>query len=97
MALSYETKIVIPQDTLINMVDGEAVILSLKSERYFGLNKVGTRMWTALTSNASIQAAYDALLAEYDVEGERLRLDLNDLLEKLLERGLIEIDHEGKA
>lgn len=97
MTIPFETKIVIPEDTLINMVDGEAVILSLKSERYFGLNKVGARMWTVLTTSASIQAAYDALLAEYNVEAERLRRDLNELLEKLLERGLIEIDREGKA
>ena len=36
-------------------------------------------------------AANDALLAEYDVAPERLKQELNDLIEKLNEHGLLEI------
>jgi hypothetical protein len=51
-------------------------------------------MWTALTTAESLQAACDNLLAEYDVEGERLQQDLQDLVKKLVEHGLMEI-HGG--
>jgi hypothetical protein len=48
-------------------------------------------MWAALTTAESLQAAYDALLAEYDVGGERLERDLRALVERLVEHGLLEV------
>ncbi len=76
---------------LVSEVGGESVFLNLKSERYFGLDEIGTRMWTLLTENQSIQAAYDAMLAEYDVDAARLRTDVDELVQKLLEHGLVEV------
>jgi len=38
--------------------------------------------------------AYEALLEEYDVEPEVLRNDLNNLVTKMLEQGLVEITRE---
>jgi len=81
----------VPQDVLVNVIEGQAVLLHLKSERYFGLDEVGTEMWKALTSSESLQSAYERLLAEYEVEPERLRADLEDLLGKLVESELLEV------
>jgi len=53
------------------------------------LNPVGTRMWNALTSAGSIQAAYDTLLGEYEVEPAQLRADLEEFIQKLLGQKLI--------
>jgi hypothetical protein len=80
-----------PQDVLISGVDSESVLLNLKSERYFGLDEVGTRMVSVLTSSDSIQVAYEALLKEYEVDAERLREDLTGLIDKLVDQGLVEI------
>ena len=84
MTISFEARVSIPPDILVSEPAGESVILNLNSECYFGLDQVGTRMWTALTNSESIQAAYDGLLAEYEVGEEQLRHDLTDLLGKLL-------------
>jgi len=81
----------VASDVLVSEVGGESVFLNLKSERYFGLDEIGTRMWTLLTENQSIQAAYDAMLAEYDVDAARLRTDVDELVQKLLEHGLVEV------
>ena len=83
-----------PSDVLISEVGGESVLLNLKSERYFGLDEIGTRMWKALTTSDSIQMAYESLLAEYDVEDDRLRQDMDELIEKLVEQGLMEVSGE---
>jgi len=37
--------IIIPDDVLFRELDGEAVLLNLKTGIYFGLNPVATRMW----------------------------------------------------
>ena len=94
MAIPFSTRISIPPDVLVSALAGESVLLNLKSEKYFGLDEVGTRMWSAITSSSSIQDAYETLMAEYDVEGELLRKDLSDLIEKLVEHELIEVHHE---
>jgi hypothetical protein len=73
------------------MVSDEAILVNLNTEVYLGLNPVGARMWSALTDAPSIDAAYRALLAEYEVEPERLRTDLEELLGQLLGQKLIEV------
>jgi len=50
MPIPFDTRLVAPTDVLMRELDGEAVILDLKSETYFGLDDVGTRIWTHLTN-----------------------------------------------
>jgi len=97
MTFSFDQKLIATQDTLINVMEGESVLLNLKSENYFGLDRVGTRMWTLLTTSDSIQSAYEALLDEYDVGADKLRLDMQDLIEKLIANGLMEVAAEKAA
>lgn len=80
-----------PENVLFRELESESVILNLDSESYFGLDDVGTRMWLVLTESDSIQAAYEALEDEYDVEPDLLRKDLIELIEKLIENGLVEV------
>ena len=94
MTTSSNSRVSVPLDTLINVLGGESVLLSLKSQQYFGLDEVGTRMWNVLTNSPSIEAAYETLLEEYEVEPETLRQDLYDLLERLAEQGLVEVGSE---
>ena len=85
-----ESRLSIPQDVLINEVGGEAVLLNLKTERYYGLDEVGTRMWQVMTTADSLDSAHETLLAEYDVEPGKLREDMDKLVDKLLSEGLLE-------
>jgi Coenzyme PQQ synthesis protein D (PqqD) len=94
MPISFSSRVSVPSDVLISEVRGESVLLNLKNERYFGLDDVGTRIWKALIASDSIQAAYEILLAEYDVDANRLRQDLDDLIQKLIEQGLVEVAGE---
>jgi hypothetical protein len=91
MSVSFSSRVTVPSDVMLNTVDGESVILSLNTESYFGLDYVGTRMWTTLTTSDSIQRAYEALLSEYEVDPADLRRDLNNLIEKLVQNGLVEV------
>jgi hypothetical protein len=94
MEISFNSRITIPSDVLVSDVGNESVFLNLKSESYFGLDEIATRMWKALTGSETVQAAYDSLLTEYEVEPEVLRQDLSGLIQKLLDHGLAEISSE---
>lgn len=78
-------------EVLFQEVGGEAVLLSLASERYFGLNPVGMRIWQLLARDSSLQSAFDALCVEYEVAPERLQSDLLALVAELAEAGLVTI------
>jgi hypothetical protein len=92
MTLSFDTKVTVPKDILVKEIRGESVVLNLDKESYFGLDKVGTRMWTALSKSESIRTAYDLLLERYDVEAEVLRRDLFNLVQTLVGHGLLEVN-----
>jgi hypothetical protein len=78
-------------EVLFKELDGEAVLLGLADEQYFGLNAVATRMWTLLASSESVEEAYRALLEEYDVEPATLRKDLDALIDELRDRKLVRV------
>lgn len=92
--VSFDKRFVVPKNVLVREVDGEAVILNIESERYFGLDDIGTRIWSALTAANSAQEAYETLLKAYDVDPDILRQDLNELIEKLMANGLLELQHD---
>lgn len=83
----------VPDSVLVRELDGESVLLDVRSEKYFGLDEVGTRMWAALTRLGDTESACKALLEEFDVEPERLRADLEALLGELVDQGLLVV-HE---
>lgn len=81
----------VPAHVLVRFLDDEAVLLNLDSERYFGLDQTGTRMWQLATAAPNIDVAYQQLLTEYDVAPELLLEHLRDLLGTLVENGLLEV------
>ena len=91
MDISLSMRASIPEDVMFRDLDGEAVLLNLDNENYYGLDKVGTRMWAVLTSTDSIQQAYEILIDEYDTEPESLKIDLFELVDNLQTQGLIEL------
>src|SRR5215207_10049330 len=89
MPISFLDRVTVPDDVLISKLQEESVILNLDSERYFGLDDVGTRILSVLTASDSIEAAYNTLVQEYDVDGDVLRQDLLALVENLVEQGIV--------
>jgi len=75
---------------MVRNVGDEAVLLDLKTERYLGLDSVSARIWQVLTGGGSVQSAYETLLAEFDVEPDRLHSDLEEFVQELFQFGLVE-------
>ena len=91
MATFGRERAAVPAHVLVRLLDRESVLLNLDTERYFGLDETGTRMWQLLTTLPTIDAAYHELLAEFDVAPELLRANLTELLERLVENGLLQV------
>ena len=84
-------------DVLIQTVVGEAVLLDLRSQKYFGLNEVGTRAWQLLGETGDAVLVRSRLAQEYRVDAAQLERDLDDLFGRLLKAGLVEERPSAKA
>lgn len=62
--VSFMDRVVVPSHVLVRFLDKESVLLNIETERYFGLDETGTRMWQLLTVAPKIEVAYQQLLEE---------------------------------
>jgi hypothetical protein len=67
----------------------ELVALDAQGGNCFGFNSVATTIWRQLESPKSFAELHGALLAEYDVDGEQCRAELRELLDDLVQKGLV--------
>jgi hypothetical protein len=92
LMVSLEDRVSVPSHVLVRFLDKESVLLNIETERYFGLDETGTRMWQLVTAAPKIEVAYGQLLEEYDVEPDLLRANLTDLVSRLVENGLLQVN-----
>ena len=89
MKIHNDQPLELSPEVLFQEVSGEIVLLDLASESYFGLDEVGARVWTLLSEGRALGEVLDALLEEYEVDRATLESDVGELLNQLLEAGLI--------
>jgi hypothetical protein len=77
-------------NALFQSLSGEGVFLNLTTEQYFGLDRVGTRVWELVCASGSAENAVHQMLREYDVSEPQLRSDVERILAELQTAGLIE-------
>jgi hypothetical protein len=77
---------------LAQTLAGEAVLLDLKSERYFGLDRTGTRVWQLIAEVGDVQQILAALVTEFDAPPEKIADDLRSLLGRLVAEGLVQAE-----
>jgi hypothetical protein len=80
------------EDVVWRDLRGESILLDLKSGVYFGLDAVGTRIWSLLQAHGDLRAVLQKLLCEYDVSEETCTRDLLDLVSVMVEKGLVQAE-----
>ncbi len=85
-------RVSVPAQVVMTEVESEAILLNLESGQYYGLDEVGTRMWSLLAQHGEVEPVVLALLEEYAVAEQELRHDLLELISKLIAQGLLRVD-----
>ena len=85
------SRVRVNDDVLFQELQGEAVLLNLKSGVYFGLDPVGTRIWQLFAEHEVLAEIARTIVAEYDVAEDRCSADLLALVGDLERQGLVAV------
>jgi hypothetical protein len=86
---TFSGKVEIGDGVLYQELQDEVVLLNMESQRYYGLDDVGARMWKSVLENGSVAQATAHLCEIYEAEETVIRTDLEVLVRDLLSAGLL--------
>ena len=89
--LCMQSFVVAAKDQVSSDLNGEAVILDLKSGVYHGLDPTGAFIWNLIQQRRAVSEVRDAILAEYDVPPDVCERDVMTLVQQLVDKGLAEV------
>jgi hypothetical protein len=67
----------------------ELAVLDLSTGSYLGFNATAAHLWRLLNEPRTLDALCDAMTAEFDIDKDRCRSEVAQLLDKLLAANLI--------
>lgn len=76
-------------DVVAQELEGEVVLVNLRTNRIFALNRTGARLWQLLTSGADRSGIQRELRREFDVDSAELDHEIDLLLAHLAAEGLV--------
>ena len=83
--------VTVKADVVFKELSGEGVLLDLASGMYFGLDETSTRLWRLISERGSLQRVFEDMLAEFEVEPDRLQQDLLNFVAELTRRNLVSL------
>jgi hypothetical protein len=84
-----DRRFVISADVVHRELQGEAVVLSLETGTYFGLNPTGTHVWRLLERGATLTEMVGAVSRHYNKPATQVEPDVKQLLTELEAKGLV--------
>ena len=79
------------KDIIARDIQGDTVLLNMKTGDYFSLNAVGTDIYNCISEGIDNASIIDCLVEKYEVTGEQLKSDVSSLITELKENGIIEV------
>lgn len=89
--ITEDTTFVTASSAISTELEGEAVILDTAASEYYGLNEVGTRIWTLLQEPRTLDEIVKVLVEEYSVDRDQCEEDVRKLLNQMTEKNLLEV------
>ena len=77
--------------TAWRVIEGEAVILSMDTKAFRGLNAVGSRVWELIDGRRSLDEIAQVIVSEFAVAPEVAARDVRAFIEELLAKGLVTV------
>ncbi|GGD76069.1 lasso peptide biosynthesis PqqD family chaperone [Paenibacillus nasutitermitis] len=82
------------EGNLASNMDGEKVMMSVKTGKYYNLGQVGGRIWDLIEKPMTGSAIIAALTAEYDIDEAECERQVFSFLGQLISEDLIKVEDE---
>jgi hypothetical protein len=83
--------IIATKDAISCDLNGEAVIMHLPTETYFGLDPIGAVIWNFIQEGRTLDDICYRLTSEFDVTGEQCAAEVGRLIDEMRANGLVEV------
>ena len=79
-------------DAVCAVVDDGAVVLHMRTRRYFSLNETGTTIWESLDAGAPVSDIVASLVAGYEIDATTAEAEVTRMLAELASVELVTIE-----
>ncbi len=76
-------------DVISQRLEDTMIILHLRTNRFFELNRTGARFWELLGSAMGLHEIKEKMMEEFEVDPVQLTGEMNDLLESMKKEDLL--------
>jgi len=83
--------IVQAEGNIVSDMNGEKVMFSLHTGKYYNLGRVGGRIWELIAAPIPVSRLVDELTKEYEVERPVCERQVSEFLQSLQREALIEV------
>jgi hypothetical protein len=89
----FEQKVVQSAGSIVSDMDGEKVMFSVNSGKYYNLGRIGGIVWELIASPITLSRLVDELTSSYDVDRTVCEEQVSAFLENLHKEALIEVQN----
>jgi hypothetical protein len=82
----------VSDDVMSERFGDEVVLLNLKTNRFFSLNRTGARLWELLVSGERLGAIEEQLRREFEVDPAELAADVQRMLASMQDEQLVRLE-----
>jgi len=83
------TRLSVPPQVMSRRVGDETVLLDLESGFYFGVDRVGQRIWELAGTGQTLGDIVDVIVIEFEVDRGQAEADVMAFAKTLVEKGLL--------
>jgi Coenzyme PQQ synthesis protein D (PqqD) len=80
------------EDAVVKRLGDEVVLVQLKTNEIYTLNRTGARLWELLEAHHDLERAQEQMLEEFEVSEEQLRAEVRSIVDELVTKGLLDKD-----
>jgi hypothetical protein len=77
-------------DVVAQKLEESLVLVHLRTNRILEFNRTGARFWELLEEDGDRASIEEKMLAEFDVPKDQLSRELDELVNQLVEEGLVQ-------
>ena len=92
--INLDTRIGRDSKTASRIIDSEAIVLTPLDSKIHSVNEVGTRIWELLAEKPTVEKVLSTICDEFEVDRDIAQKDINEFLNNLIDRGMVEVISE---